>query len=423
MKNSSFEKLVENKLITVAETIDRNQVLTLVSNKYTESMVVSEKFYLKTVKVNSFYESKRYVRRSASFGPVIVDLGGSKAFIIDGAHRWLEAHNRGEKTMKAWVGEKALDCLEYVEENKTDHYDDFYDLIKNSKKIALFSHSNPDADAIGSTIGIQWLLKSFDIESTIFYCGKISNPQYKEITRKFVSFEHYVKQDYDLTIVCDTTTENPNQFDIIIDHHRVVLNDYQGLYIEVEAGSCCSIVCDIIKRFCDVIDPKVAAALLAGIRDDTQDLTSNNIMDIDFESYQFLFDFTDRSLLKKTQSKICTELKTKAYNDVKIIDQYAIVNLGVIPSDARYVVEIIANDLSLWDGIEIAACHAIIDGVIYGFLRSVNEKLNLDSLCKKLGRSTKIGSGKIGEGSYQHVLSSIDESQRIKTLLKVKLFV
>ena len=41
---------------------------------------------------------------------------------------------------------------------------------KTGKRAALFTHACPDPDAIGSMLGISWLLKKcYDIDSDLFY--------------------------------------------------------------------------------------------------------------------------------------------------------------------------------------------------------------------------------------------------------------
>ena len=50
---------------------------------------------------------------------------------------------------------------------------------RGSARIAIFTHPSPDPDAIGSQMGLAWLLrKSHDnIEVDCFYDGHVSHPQ------------------------------------------------------------------------------------------------------------------------------------------------------------------------------------------------------------------------------------------------------
>ena len=51
------------------------------------------------------------------------------------------------------------------------------DLLKGKKKVAIFTHSGPDPDALGSMMAMEWFLCKLDIEAELFCTGKISHPQ------------------------------------------------------------------------------------------------------------------------------------------------------------------------------------------------------------------------------------------------------
>lgn len=415
--NSFFDKLVQNNFITVNEKISKSQAMSVMSYDTTKEMINSDWFYLKEVDIDCFYESKRYLKKSESVGPIIADYCYSQVLILDGSHRWLDAKSRGATTIKAWIGEKALNHIS-KKQNSIDQYSKFLELIKN-KNIAIFSHPSPDADAIGSMIGIQWLLRKLEVKSKLFYSGSIDHPKCKEICKFFKLQEEskYNQEEYDLKILCDTVSDCPNNYDIIIDHHMVTLSDYNGLYLHSEASSCCSIICDLIRRFFHDIDPIVSVALLSGIKDDSFDLTSSNLMDIDIESYWFLFKSCDKQLFENIKSPKCSKqilnIKAKAFNNVKFFNDYAITNVGLITKDEKYILEEITNDLIFLE-VDLIICYGQIEDMICGFLRS-NSNKSLKKICVYLGKSV-YGDGKIGEGSYCHK-KTIDEEHRINTIL------
>ena len=96
-------------------------------------------------------------------------------------------------------------------------------LDKNSK-IAIFTHRTPDPDAIGSALGIKWLLKKkFEIESDLFYCGEISHKQNQTLVNVLSvdlrNFNDYVenKEAYTKVIMVDGTPKNLGEKDIKVD--------------------------------------------------------------------------------------------------------------------------------------------------------------------------------------------------------------
>ena len=43
-----------------------------------------------------------------------------------------------------------------------------FNLIKNSKRVAVFAHQSPDGDCLGSSYAISFLCKSFGKEVDVF---------------------------------------------------------------------------------------------------------------------------------------------------------------------------------------------------------------------------------------------------------------
>jgi pantetheine-phosphate adenylyltransferase len=117
-QNVYFSKAVAAGLINLADTIDADQVKAMLDPTPVD-VVASDKFHLKKINIGSVQPTgNRYIPCSRSLGPIIVDLNilpnplDSKsigpAIVIEGKHRWLDARERGETTIAAWVGEKAL---------------------------------------------------------------------------------------------------------------------------------------------------------------------------------------------------------------------------------------------------------------------------------------------------------------------------
>ncbi len=111
-------RLEASKLINYSEVITREQAESLL-DPFPHKVAVSEKYYLKEIPVNDRVGTigYRHLPRSRSLGPVLIDKnempsyyqGFGKVVVIEGKHRWLDAQARGDKTILAWVGEKALE--------------------------------------------------------------------------------------------------------------------------------------------------------------------------------------------------------------------------------------------------------------------------------------------------------------------------
>lgn len=112
-----FDLLVEIGFIKISNIVSGDQVRAIL-DPFPVDLVVSERFYLREVLINSVTPiGTRFIPSSLSFGPIIVEanlvLGENSIkgklgpiLVIEGKHRWLDAKEKGEKTIMAWVGDK-----------------------------------------------------------------------------------------------------------------------------------------------------------------------------------------------------------------------------------------------------------------------------------------------------------------------------
>ena len=152
--------------------------------------------------------------------------------------------------------------------------------IKEYNKIILFRHFRPDGDAIGSTKGLQRILRLTYPEKTVL----LINDDYAD----YLAFlggedEKIADEEYAdaLAIVLDTGTERriSNQKyklcrEIVkIDHHIPIENDNYGdvRWIEEERSSTCEMVAHFYDTFRDElkIDTEAATYIYAGMVTDS----------------------------------------------------------------------------------------------------------------------------------------------------------
>jgi len=119
----NFEKLASLGFVQFPKEVMALQVRAML-DPFPYDVVVSQKFYLKRININSVKPlGKRYIPSSQSLGPIIVDanevLGDESSLgelgpviVIEGKHRWLDAKEAGETKILAYVGEKALNLVE-----------------------------------------------------------------------------------------------------------------------------------------------------------------------------------------------------------------------------------------------------------------------------------------------------------------------
>jgi nanoRNase/pAp phosphatase (c-di-AMP/oligoRNAs hydrolase) len=207
-------------------------------------------------------------------------------------------------------------------------------LLKNTNHVFIQMHDFPDPDAIASAFGLQTILKTQGIDSTICYKGQISKYNtLKMIETLNVTIEsiedinHMTKDDF--IILVDSQKGNANITDFIgdeiavIDHHPIFSeNKYKYTDIRPNIGACSSIIAEYFVKSNIPIEKTVATALLYGIKMDTLDL-SRGVSELDIDMFYLLFKLADIETLNKIQINTLEKSDLIAYrNAIKNIKIY-----------------------------------------------------------------------------------------------------
>lgn len=171
----------------------------------------------------------------------------------------------------------------------------FRELLRASQNVVLTCHVRPDGDAIGSTLGLGYLLKAMGKNPVVVTpdhaprslqfitqgSGIVSYTQYKAYTEKVIA-------DADLIICCDFNA--PSRQDalahvvqasrakkVLIDHHQEPEHFAEIEFSYPEMSSTCELAFRIIAalRLYDLMPKASAQALLTGMITDTRNFTVN----------------------------------------------------------------------------------------------------------------------------------------------------
>lgn len=310
-----------------------------------------------------------------------------------------------------------------IEEKKDQHI-----------RVAIFGHSYPDPDCIGSQMGLAWLMfKHYEIEADCFYHGEISHPQNAAMTNlldpNLISSADYEIGKYDLNILVDTVPDNAGvnekdiKWDIVIDHHKdVQLNGCKAHFIHVKTGSCSAIVYHILKSLVpeqpmlhsdNDHDCRVATAMIVGIVTDTNYMMSDDSTELEFDAFKELFPFRAASNLREIvffkRPKSWVEMVALACREAEVdTEGNAIVGLGIISEKQRDGVAAVADEMLTWNSVESSIAFAIVgNDKLVGSVRSANASVSVADLCKKLGGKFGKGGGKHGKGAYNYSLGGL----------------
>ncbi len=169
-------------------------------------------------------------------------------------------------------------------------------LIKESSKVMVMGHMNPDIDAMGSAIGIYRLAKSLDKNAYIISSNTASlqnfreslteEPEYEDVIISKEVAEENIDEDT-LLVVVDTHKVNYVESEevlkkaskiVIIDHHRRSADYIENATLtfqEVYASSAAELVTELLQYAEVNVELKKieAEALYAGIMMDTKSFT------------------------------------------------------------------------------------------------------------------------------------------------------
>ena len=170
-------------------------------------------------------------------------------------------------------------------------------LIKDSNKVMIMGHTNPDMDCIGASMGIYRLAKTLDTNAYIihnertvaiqdFQASIDKDDEYEDILiNKEVAIENIDEET--LLVIVDTHKENYVQVPellektkkvVIIDHHRRSADYIENATLtfqEVYASSASELVTELLQYVEKKVELKTieAESLYAGIMMDTKNFT------------------------------------------------------------------------------------------------------------------------------------------------------
>lgn len=329
---------------------------------------------------------------------------------------------------------------------KNSKYQDLTKLILERKEqglpAAIFSHKCPDPDAISSMMAMSWMLKKvYDLDSTMYYDGEVSHPQngtmVNLLSPDLKKIDDYQDNSHCIHILVDTVPSYAGvgnrsdlraRFDVVIDHHRDMPNNFHGILIHRKAGSCAAIVFDIMETLVPKekwlddeidLDTKLATAMIAGIMTDTHFMLADDCTEMERHAFNQLFEYRNSNYLNQIvffkRRKFWVDRKAHAISEAEIDEEgYAVVGLGLIPEKERDLIADMAEEMVSWASVETAVAFGVVGGDrIEGSVRSLNASLSVSDFCKKLGGQHGSGGGKQGKGAYQLPLAgfSIDDDE------------
>lgn len=166
-----------------------------------------------------------------------------------------------------------------------DQYaDQILDKIKSVNHILLHNHPSPDADSVGSSLAMMWILKSLGKQVTVIKGDSDKQPSFDSLS----GYDQVIEKnwfemdlsDFDIFISLDSASLSqvsskgevvfpPSLQVIVIDHHATNTNYGQINLVDPSYSSNCQLLTDLYLHWNLEITPDIAKCLLLGIYTDS----------------------------------------------------------------------------------------------------------------------------------------------------------
>ena len=222
-------------------------------------------------------------------------------------------------------------------------YEEVKTKIQSAESITILSHLNPDADALGTALGIYSLLKKDKIKRVEVVNGSKALPLYLDFLPDFDKIKHQIEYENSLIISCDCGSIDRLGFDldgrdiINIDHHRsntqygsinVVIADY---------ASSSQVAFELLKKLYS-IDADTATCFYTALLSDTRYFTTTSVNKEVFDVAHALVDAgakPDVIAYNFTQRRPLSSLRIleKALNSLTLHEEAKVAVLRVTKED------------------------------------------------------------------------------------------
>jgi nanoRNase/pAp phosphatase (c-di-AMP/oligoRNAs hydrolase) len=299
-------------------------------------------------------------------------------------------------------------------QHKADKLEAFLASRPSDSKAAIIMQPNPDPDALGAALGLQWLLEvRYGIPADLFSSGVVSHPQNQTAINvldiRIKGKDAFSRDLYETVIVVDTVPQNTAfsdvvpKFHVVIDHHQF---DVDAEVSDIRpVGACSTLVWEYLRHFEMDYDTErglqVSTALLFGIRNDTSGLLSENTGPLDIEAHADLMRWIDRKklqdIIQYSFPSYLYDLRSVAVDNKVVRDSVLISGLGILTSKKRDALPVIADEFIRMEGIETVVVFAMVGEYVEASVRSRNSSLNVHDFCQRIFGPDFAG-GKHGSG-------------------------
>lgn len=170
---------------------------------------------------------------------------------------------------------------------------DIVKAIEDAHTVTIISHINPDADTLGTALGIYALLKQDKSKRVEVVNASKTLPLYLDFLPYYTKIKHHIEYEDSLVITCDCANLDRLGFDITkhacinIDHHNSNTNYGTFNVVDANAASASQVAFELFKDFY-TISKDAATCFYAALLSDTQFFSTTSVNEETFDIAKLL---------------------------------------------------------------------------------------------------------------------------------------
>lgn len=312
-------------------------------------------------------------------------------------------------------------------------------LEKIEGKLGIFTHDNPDPDAISSALALKEIAKHFGIEADILYYGDVFHQQNRAMINlleiELLRADEVDLSQYSKFALVDSSNVGSNnsipeniKLSIIIDHHPAEGVEAEYVDIRNDVGAAATIMTEYLIQLKLIPSRTLATALFFGIKSETDEF-KRNTRTADFTAAAFLYPFVDHEMIEKMEGPaISTEtldVLGTAIKNRQIYSSFLITFAGFI--NDRDSLPQAADFLLRLEGISTVLVFGILKDTVYLSARNRDVRINIGEILKRAfgdvgsaGGHAHAAGGQIPLGIFGEVTDKEALSKLITEAIKKK---
>ncbi len=273
----------------------------------------------------------------------------------------------------------------------------FRKVLESAKggKLGIFTHDNPDPDAISSAFALKEIAKRFGVDADIIYYGEILHQENRAMVNLLeipllrgdeVDLSKYTKF---ALVDCSAPGVNNSipkdiKINIVIDHHPAENVEAEYVDIRTDVGAAATIMTEYLRELKIVPSRILATALFFGIKSETDEF-KRNTRTADFYAAAYLYPFVDHEMIEKMEGPaISTEtldVLGTAIKNRQIYSSFLISFAGFI--NDRDALPQAADFLLRLEGISTVLVFGVIKDTVYLSARNKDVRINIGEVLRR----------------------------------------